>query len=187
MQITESSLPGVFIIEPKVFGDHRGFFYESFNIKPFKEAVGYAPEFVQDNHSKSSRGVLRGLHFQNEPHAQAKLIRAIKGEILDVAVDIRKGSPNYGKHFSLILSEENKKQLFIPRGFAHGFVVLSETAEVLYKADNLYNPSSESSIVYNDPDIGIDWVLDDKDIILSDKDQMAKTLHIANNNFVFHP
>ena len=185
MEINETELKGVLLIEPKVFEDERGFFFESFNSQVFNEKTGLDIDFVQDNHSKSTKGVLRGLHFQLNPNAQSKLVRTINGEILDVVVDIRKESPNYGKHISIVLSEENKKQLFISKGFAHGFIVLSDIAEILYKTDEYYHPESDSGIIYNDPKLNIDWKLDDKEIILSDKDKKLLKLSETKNNFIF--
>ncbi|HFM0932000.1 TPA: dTDP-4-dehydrorhamnose 3,5-epimerase, partial [Escherichia coli] len=164
--------PDVLIFEPKVFGDERGFFMESFNQKVFEEAVGRKVEFVQDNHSKSSKGVLRGLHYQLEPYAQGKLVRCVVGEVFDVAVDIRKSSPTFGKWVGVNLSAENKRQLWIPEGFAHGFLVLSETAEFLYKTTNYYHPEAEGSLLWNDDDININWP-SSFDIILSKKDENA--------------
>ncbi len=157
MKATPLAIPDVILFEPKVFGDDRGFFFESFNLKVFEEATGYAPIFVQDNHSKSVRGVLRGLHYQLPPKAQGKLVRVVQGEVFDVAVDIRKSSPTFGKWVGEVLSAENKKQLWIPEGFAHGFVTLSETAEFLYKTTDYYAPEFERSIVWNDHEIGINW------------------------------
>ena len=156
MKIDESPIKGSFIIQPSVFEDHRGYFFESFNQKLLNEAIGQSLHFVQDNQSKSAYGVLRGLHLQLGEFTQAKLVRAIAGEIIDVIVDVRPDSPQFGQHFSLILSGENKKQLFIPHGFAHGFAVLSETATIHYKADNYYNNSAESGLLYNDPEMNID-------------------------------
>lgn len=172
MKVTESELPGVLIIEPKVFGDERGFFYESFNAKAFADATGVNAQFVQDNHSRSQKGVLRGLHYQIE-NPQGKLVRVTTGKVLDIAVDIRRSSPNCGKWFSLELSAENAKQLWIPPGFAHGFVVLSEHAEFLYKTTDYYTPSAERCIRWNDPDLGIDWGLSETPT-LSAKDQVGK-------------
>ncbi|MFG6656279.1 dTDP-4-dehydrorhamnose 3,5-epimerase [Scandinavium sp. M-37] len=157
MNIIKTDIPDVMIIEPKVFGDDRGFFFESYSQKIFEEAVGRKVEFVQDNHSKSAKGVLRGLHYQLEPHAQGKLVRCVVGEVFDVAVDIRKSSPTFGKWVGVNLSAENKRQLWIPEGFAHGFLVLSETAEFVYKTTNYYHPESDRGIIWNDPDIGIEW------------------------------
>lgn len=171
MAVIKTEIEGIFIIEPKIFGDERGYFYESYNKERFEEETGIVTNFVQDNQSKSSYGVLRGLHFQKPPHAQSKLVRVVKGAVLDVAVDIRKGSPTFGKHVAVELTENNHLQFFIPRGFAHGFVVLSEEAIFQYKCDNLYAPESEGSIIWNDPDINIDWKVDADKIILSEKDK----------------
>ena len=175
MNVINTDIQGVVIIEPKVFGDHRGYFFESFSEKDFAEAVGEV-KFVQDNESKSSYGVLRGLHFQKPPHAQAKLVRVVKGHVLDIAVDLRKGSPTFGKHVAVELTEENHRQLFIPRGFAHGFVVLSDEAVFQYKCDNYYAPQSEGSVLWNDPDIGIQWGIPSEDVMLSEKDANAPLL-----------
>jgi dTDP-4-dehydrorhamnose 3,5-epimerase len=175
MNVIKTDIQGVVIVEPKVFGDHRGYFFESFSEKDFAEAVGEV-KFVQDNESKSSYGVLRGLHFQKPPHAQAKLVRVVKGRVLDVAVDLRKGSPTFGKHVAVELTEENHRQLFIPRGFAHGFVVLSDEAVFQYKCDNYYAPQSEGSVLWNDPDIGIEWGIPSEDVMLSEKDRNAALL-----------
>lgn len=166
MKVADTSLPGVKIVEPDVFADRRGFFFESYNKKKIAE-LGITCDFVQDNHSKSSKGILRGFHYQVK-HPQAKLCRVVSGEVLDVAVDIRAGSPTFGKWVCDILSAENKKQMFIPRGFAHGFLVLSETAEVLYKCDEFFCKEDEYGIAWNDPDIGIEWKV--KKPVLSDKD-----------------
>lgn len=170
MNISKTKIPDVLIIEPKVFGDERGFFYESYNHKKFEQAVGKEVNFVQDNHSKSTKGVLRGLHFQKAPYAQGKLVRCVVGEVFDVAVDIRENSDTYGQWVGIILSAENKRQLWIPEGFAHGFLVLSETAEFLYKATNYYHPESEGGIIWDDKNISIDWPIDNNNIILSQKD-----------------
>ena len=172
MKFIETKLKGCFILEPKVFGDDRGYFFESYNSQVFNEGVGQVVNFVQDNQSYSKYGTLRGLHFQKGEHAQAKLVRVISGEVLDVAVDIREGSSTFGEHVAVRLSAENKKQLFVPRGFAHGFVVLSETAEFFYKCDNYYNKESEGGIIYNDPKLNIDWELKEEDLLLSEKDQL---------------
>lgn len=169
MKFINTKIADVIIIEPTVFSDKRGYFFESYNQKKFDEVVGKI-SFVQDNESKSSKGVLRGLHFQKPPFAQAKLVRCIKGRVIDVAVDIRKGSPTYGRHVSVELSEENKRQLFIPRGFAHGFAVLSNTAVFVYKVDNIYAPKYDSGIKYNDKDLNIDWILAYNEVQLSSKD-----------------
>jgi dTDP-4-dehydrorhamnose 3,5-epimerase len=156
MTVTPTAIPDVLIIEPKVFGDERGFFFESFNQSDFEKAIGRKVEFVQDNHSKSSKGVLRGLHYQIK-QAQGKLVRVVQGSVLDVAVDIRKSSPTFGKFVAVELTAENKKQLWVPEGFAHGFLVLSETAEFLYKTTDYYAPEFERAIIWNDPDIAINW------------------------------
>ena len=169
MKVTDTKIPDVKIIEPTVFQDERGFFFESFNHKKFEEAIGRKVTFVQDNHSKSSKGVLRGLHYQLTPHAQGKLVRVVQGVVFDVAVDIRKSSPTYGKWVAETLSAENKKQLWIPEGFAHGFLTLSKTAEFLYKCSNYYAPSCEKSIRWNDENLRIDWPKMDK-ILISEKD-----------------
>ena len=170
MKFIKTVIPDVYIIEPSVFGDNRGYFLESFNLEKFEENV-YPIKFVQDNESKSSIGVLRGLHFQKPPFDQAKLVRCVEGSVMDVAVDIRKGSPTYGKHVAVELSGENKRQLFVPRGFAHGFSVLSETAVFAYKVDNTYAPASDSGIRFDDKELNIDWGLTEEDIQLSEKDK----------------
>ncbi|MBA3113758.1 dTDP-4-dehydrorhamnose 3,5-epimerase [Salmonella enterica] len=169
MNVIKTEIPDVLIFEPKVFSDERGFFMESFNQKVFEEAVGRKIEFVQDNHSKSTKGVLRGLHYQVEPYAQGKLVRCIAGEVFDVAVDIRKDSETFGKWVGVNLSSENKRQLWIPEGFAHGFLVLSDSADFLYKTSNYYSPAHERGIVWNDPTININWPINN-DKILSEKD-----------------
>lgn len=176
MNIEETKLKGCFHINPNIFKDERGYFFESFNQKNFDEAIGNQTNFVQDNQSQSSFGVIRGLHLQLGAHAQAKLVRAIQGEILDVAVDLRPHSNTYGEFVSYLLSEDNKHQLFVPRGFAHGFSVLSEKATIHYKADNFYSAKAESGIVYNDLDLKIDWQIDSEDILTSDKDILLPTL-----------
>ncbi len=170
MKITTTAIEGVVILEPEVFGDERGYFFESFSQREFEEKV-CRTTFVQDNESSSRYGVLRGLHFQKPPHAQAKLVRVVKGKVLDIAVDIRKGSPTFGHHVSTELSGENKRQLFIPRGFAHGFAVLSNEVVFQYKCDRYYVPHSEGGILWNDPALGIDWKLPAEDVILSEKDK----------------
>ena len=175
MNVIETEIPEVLLIEPKVFGDERGFFMESFNQRNFSEKTGVNLEFVQDNHSRSSKGVLRGLHYQIQ-QAQGKLLRATLGEIFDVAVDIRKNSPNFGKWVGYLLSAENKRQLWVPPGFAHGFLVVSEAADVLYKTTDYYAAEYERSILWNDPDIGINWPLDSIEVKLSQKDKVAQTL-----------
>ena len=169
MNIIKTSIEGVVIIEPRVFPDPRGYFFESYNRKAFEEAVGHV-DFVQDNESRSSYGVVRGLHFQKGEHAQAKLVRVVRGSVLDVAVDIRKGSPTFGKHVAVELSGENHLQFFLPRGMAHGFSVLSKEAVFQYKCDNFYCPESEGAIAWDDPEIGIDWRIPKEDVILSEKD-----------------
>lgn len=169
MPFRETPIPGLLVFEPKIWGDQRGYFYESYNQKTFHEA-GITNDFIQDNQARSTYGVLRGLHYQTGEFEQAKLVRVIEGECLDVVVDIRKDSPTYGEWFSIRLSAENKKQLFVPRGFAHGYVVLSETVEFFYKCDNFYSKESEGAIIYNDPTLNIDWEIDLEKVILSEKD-----------------
>ena len=186
MPFIETGLPGLKIFEPKVFTDSRGYFFEVFNEQSFRDA-GIDVKFVHDNESKSQRGVLRGLHYQLNPMAQAKLVRVVEGEVLDVAVDIRKGSPAFGKTYSLLLTGENKKQLFIPRGFAHGFSVLSETVIFQYKCDNFYSKESEGGIMFNDPTLNIDWGIDLSEVIVSDKDKVLPLFKDCINNFVFQP
>ncbi|AZF35112.1 dTDP-4-dehydrorhamnose 3,5-epimerase [Pseudomonas sp. R1-43-08] len=178
MNVSTTELPGVLVIEPKVFGDDRGFFYESFNAREFENASGLKLQFVQDNHSRSLKGVLRGLHYQVE-HAQGKLVRVTAGEVLDVAVDIRRSSPHFGQWASVRLSAENNRQLWIPPGFAHGFVVLSDYAEFLYKTTDYYTPSAERCIRWDDPDLNIDWQLNGPPT-LSAKDQTGKSLKDAD-------
>ena len=178
MKILETDIEGVVIIEPDVFEDARGYFFESFSQERFDEAVRPV-RFVQDNESMSSYGVLRGLHYQKGRHAQSKLVRCVKGAVLDVAVDIRKGSPTFGKHVAVELSEKNRRQLFIPRGFAHGFSVLSDTAIFQYKCDSLYAPQSEGAIAWDDPDIGIDWQIPADAVMLSAKDKAHPRLKDA--------
>ena len=175
MKVIRTKIEGVVIIEPQVFFDGRGYFFESFSQQRFNELVS-PTVFVQDNESQSTYGVLRGLHFQKPPLAQAKLVRVVKGEVLDVAVDLREGSPTFGQYESVILNEENKRQFFIPRGFAHGFAVLSEEAIFQYKCDNYYAPESEGSVRWDDPTIGIDWRLPVEVIQLSEKDKKAPLL-----------
>ncbi len=172
MKVKETKLEGCFIIEPDVFDDERGYFFESFNQIKFSNMVGENVSFVQDNESFSSKGVLRGLHFQSGQYAQAKLVRVIHGKVLDVAVDLRENSVTFGQHISVELSNENKRQLFVPRGFAHGFVVLSKNAIFSYKCDNFYNKQSEGGIIFNDPDLNINWVLEESELIVSDKDRV---------------
>lgn len=179
MIFTETKLKGCYIIEPKIIRDERGYFMESFNEKTFQNGVGQAVHFVQDNQSFSTKGVLRGLHYQTGEHAQAKLVRVLQGEVLDVAVDIRPDSPTFGQYESVLLSGENQKQFFVPRGFAHGFLVLSETATFFYKCDNFYNKESEGGIIYNDETININWQFSLEDLIISEKDKVQPTLENA--------
>lgn len=178
MNVIETDIPDVLIFEPKVFGDNRGFFFESFSQKIFEDTIGRKIEFVQDNHSKSCKGVLRGLHYQLEPHAQGKLVRCVVGEVFDVAVDIRKSSPTFGKWVGVNLSAENKRQLWIPEGFAHGFLVLSEMAEFVYKTTNYYHPASDRGVIWNDPEINIKWPKAEN-YILSEKDRNQPSLASA--------
>jgi dTDP-4-dehydrorhamnose 3,5-epimerase len=182
MKFIKTEIPEVYIIEPTVFGDTRGYFLESYNQKKFEEVVGKT-SFVQDNESKSSKGVLRGLHFQKPPYNQAKLVRCIEGSVVDVAVDVRKGSPTYGKHVAVKLTGDNKKQLFVPRGFAHGFSVLSDTAVFAYKVDNTYAPEYDFGIRWNDKDLDIDWGLDESEVKLSDKDKNLPFLSELDSPF----
>lgn len=175
MTVIETKLSGCFVLEPRVFKDDRGYFFESFNKMEFKKKTGLDINFVQDNESFSEKGVLRGLHFQEGEFAQAKLVRVIKGKVLDVAVDLRRDSKTFGQYVSVELSEENKRQFFVPSGFAHGFVVLSETAIFSYKCDNYYNKASEAGILYNDPYLNIDWKIKHNDVKLSDKDAILPT------------
>ncbi|MDO3385232.1 dTDP-4-dehydrorhamnose 3,5-epimerase [Gilvimarinus sp. SDUM040013] len=176
MKITPQTIADVLLIEPKVFGDERGYFFESFRQDLFEAATGYPVNFIQDNESKSGKGVLRNLHFQRPPYAQSKLVRVIEGDVLDIAVDLRQGSPAFGQHASARLSGKNKHQLFIPRGFAHGFIVLSETATFVYKVDNVYAPEHDCGIYYADTSLGIDWQLPQQDIKTSEKDATLPTL-----------
>lgn len=171
MKIKETYIKGLLLIEPDVFGDSRGYFMESFSAKKFREQTGLDVQFVQDNESRSSYGVVRGLHFQRPPYAQAKLVRVVSGRALDVAVDLREGSPTYGRHFCVELSGDNHLQVFIPKGFAHGFAVLSDEAVFQYKCDEYYAPESEAAVIWNDPDLGIDWHLPSEDVRLSEKDK----------------
>jgi len=170
MEFIKQFIPDVIVVEPRVHGDERGYFMETFRQDLFEEAVGYTVNFVQDNESKSSKGVLRGLHFQLAPHAQSKLVRVIDGSVLDVAVDIRVGSPTFGQYVAVELSGENKRQMFVPRGFAHGFVVLSDTATFAYKVDNYYSPDCDRGLAFDDPQLNIDWRLSSEQLMLSDKD-----------------
>ena len=177
MKVEPTSIEGLVVIEPEIFYDSRGYFFESYNQNLFIKKLGDF-KFVQDNESKSSKGVLRGFHFQKPPFEQAKLVRCVEGEVLDVALDLRKNSSTYGKHEKVILSGDNKKQFFIPRGFAHAFLVLSETAIFSYKVDNIYAPQSDSGIIWNDPSLLINWVIDDSKLIISEKD---KSLDVLKN------
>ena len=185
MPFQKTDIPGLLVFEPNVFEDSRGYFFESYNENIFRQE-GIDIRWVQDNQSSSEYGVIRGLHYQLPPFAQSKLIRVLKGKILDVVVDIRKGSPTFGKVFTQKLSAKNRKQLFIPAGFAHGFSVLSKEAEVLYKCDRFYNKETEAGIIYNDAELNIDWEIPTKDSIISDKDKVLPTLAQCNNSFVFH-
>lgn len=182
MEIIQTSIEGLLVIEPKIFKDSRGYFFESFNQKEFEEKVGRI-NFVQDNESKSTYGVVRGLHFQNPPYSQSKLVRVVKGAVLDVAVDLRKDSATYGKYVAMELTEENHKQLFIPKGFAHGFSVLSQEAVFQYKCDNFYAPQSEGAILWNDEDINIDWRIPADKIIVSDKDSNNPKFRFFESKF----
>ena len=179
MNFIETKLKGCFLLEPKIILDERGYFMESFNENTFQKGIGQPVHFVQDNQSYSTRGVLRGLHYQTGEHAQAKLVRVLQGEVLDVAVDIRPESDTYGQHVAVLLSAENQKQLFIPRGFAHGFVVLSEIATFFYKCDNFYNKESEGGIIFNDPSLQIDWQLSESELLISEKDNILPVLKEA--------
>lgn len=179
MNFIPTKLKGCYILEPKVIFDERGYFMESFNEKRFQEGINEEIHFVQDNQSYSSKGVLRGLHYQTGEHAQAKLVRVLSGEVLDVAVDIRLDSETFGEYVSVLLSAENQKQFFVPRGFAHGFLVLSETATFFYKCDNFYNKESEGGIIYNDPKVNIDWQLSGEELIISEKDRVQPTIDNA--------
>jgi dTDP-4-dehydrorhamnose 3,5-epimerase len=182
MKVTPLSIHDVLLIEPQVFGDDRGFFYESFNQNKFEDAIGKKINFLQDNHSKSVKGVLRGLHYQLTPKAQGKLVRVIQGEVFDVAVDLRQSSPTFGKWVGEIISADNKKQLWIPEGFAHGFLTLSDTAEFLYKTTDFYSPEHERSIIWNDPNINIVWPLEQ--VFLSNKDSKALFFRDLNEIFI---
>lgn len=184
MKVKETAIEGLLIIEPGIYEDNRGYFYESYN-KEALSTYGIDAEFVQDNISHSRHGVLRGMHYQAEPYAQAKLVRVLSGEVLDIAVDIRKGSPTFGKWVSVVLSAENKRQFYIPRGFAHGFLVRSASADFFYKCDNFYSKEHESGFRFDDPGININWDFDPARIILSEKDQQLPPLAEARNNFDF--
>jgi len=185
MNFIRTEISEVIIIEPKIYGDERGYFVETFRQDKLDEFLGYKIDFCQDNESKSKKGVLRGLHYQLHPFAQTKLVRVIKGKVLDVAVDIREGSPTFGKYISVILSGDNKKQLLIPRGFAHGFVVLEDETIFSYKVDNYYSPENDRGIFFNDIDLGIDWNLDKDELILSEKDETQPLLNKAKELFEY--
>ena len=176
MKFTPTKLEGCFVVDPKIFNDERGYFLESYNENVFQNGIGAQVQFVQDNQSFSTKGVLRGLHYQTGDHAQAKLVRVLHGEVLDVAVDIRPSSKTYGEHVSVLLSAENQKQLFVPRGFAHGFLVVSNTATFFYKCDNFYNKESEGGIIYNDDYLNIDWKFPSEELIISEKDAKLPTI-----------
>lgn len=184
MNVIKTDIEGLVIIEPRLFRDARGYFFESFSEREFAEKVA-SVKFVQDNESRSSYGVLRGLHFQKPPYAQAKLVRVVKGRVLDVAVDLRKGSPTYGKYVAVELSEDNHLQFFLPRGFAHGFCVLSDEVVFQYKCDNYYAPQSEGAVIWNDPDLGIDWRIPQEDVVLSDKDRCHPAFKELDDVFFF--
>lgn len=184
MPFIKTEFPGLMVFEPNVFEDSRGYFFEAYNEKLFQQE-GIDIRWVQDNQSSSTYGVIRGLHYQLPPFDQTKLVRVLRGKILDVVVDIRKGSPTYGKSYAKVLSAKNKRQLFIPKGFAHGFSVLSDKAEVLYKCDGLYNRESEGGIIYNDPALEIDWRIPTEEAIISDKDKVLPTLAECRNSFVY--
>ena len=179
MTVSETKLKGCFVLTHNLYNEERGYFFESFNKQSFEQAIGKRINFVQDNQSYSTYGVIRGLHYQTGEYAQAKLVRVLKGSILDIVVDLRKNSPTFGQHLALELTDIDKKQLFIPRGFAHGFVVLSDTAEIFYKCDNYYNKEAEVGIIYNDNQLNIDWKLPDDKLIISEKDLMLPTLKNA--------
>ena len=176
MNVIRTEIEGVLVIEPQVFGDERGYFFESFNAEQFLAQTGVEVTFVQDNESRSKRGVLRGLHFQREPYAQAKLVRVVQGRVLDVAVDIRPESPTFGRYVAVELSGENKRQLFIPKGFAHGYVVLEDDTVFQYKCDEFYHPESEDGISWNDPQIAVEWGFPENEVILSEKDRNRPNL-----------
>jgi dTDP-4-dehydrorhamnose 3,5-epimerase len=184
MEIQATKIPGLLILKPKVLGDSRGFFFEGYNQERYN-AVGINDTFIQDNYSSSQFGVIRGLHYQLAPYAQSKLVQVLAGKVLDVAVDLRKGSPTFGQYEAVVLSDENRWQFYIPRGFAHGFSVLSEQALFHYKCDNLYNPQVERGIHYNDPVLSIDWMVDAQSAVVSPKDQVLPLLKDAEMNFIF--
>ena len=183
MRISKTDIDGLLIIEPKVFTDERGFFYESFNKRILEAVTQKDEEFVQDNHSFSNKNVLRGLHIQKEPYTQVKIVRVVEGEVLDVVVDVRKNSKTFGKHFKIVLSAENRKQLYIPKGFAHGFLVLSETAEFVYKCSDFYHPESETGLAFDDPELGIDWEIPKEDMVISEKDRTLRQVKLQDLEF----
>lgn len=183
MKATTQSIPDVFVLEPEVHGDYRGYFVETFHQDEIEAVLGFKVNFVQDNESKSSKGVLRGLHFQSPPHAQSKLVRVIEGSVMDVVVDIRVGSPTFGQHIAIELSGDNKKQIFVPRGFAHGFVVLSDIATLVYKVDNYYSPECDRGLAFDDKMLNIDWQLPKEKLRLSDKDTKHPSLSKLDNCF----
>ncbi len=185
MQFTRTKIEDVIIIEPQVHGDDRGYFAETFRQDKLEEFIGYKINFCQDNESKSSKGVLRGLHYQLAPSAQTKLVRVIQGKVLDIAVDIRKGSPTFGQYVSVELTAQNKKQLLVPRGFAHGFIVLEDDTVFAYKVDNYYSPQNDRGIAFNDKDLGIDWILNTDELNLSDKDKIQPLLKDTNDIFEY--
>jgi dTDP-4-dehydrorhamnose 3,5-epimerase len=185
MRVEQTPLKDCYIIHDTVFADERGYFFESFNQQKFESLTGLNVSFVQDNQSKSSRGVLRGMHYQLGVHAQAKLVRVFEGTVLDVVVDLRTDSPSFGQSFSIELVDENHQQLFVPRGFAHGFVVLSPTAVFFYKCDNFYNKESEGGFIYNDPTLNINWQINEAEVLLSDKDKALSSFEEAKNKFIF--
>jgi dTDP-4-dehydrorhamnose 3,5-epimerase len=185
MEVIKTEIEGVVIIEPRIFKDDRGYFYESFSQREFEEKV-CRTTFVQDNQSKSSYGVVRGLHFQKPPYSQSKLVRCIKGAVLDVAVDIRKGSPTFGNYVAVELTEDNHRQFFVPRGFAHGFAVLSDEAVFQYKCDNFYNKESEGAVAWNDPELAIDWRIPVEKVLLSEKDKLSKNISDADYLFDYN-
>jgi len=186
MNVIKTDFPGLMIVEPRIFGDDRGYFFESYNAKLMSDA-GIQTVFMQDNQSLSKYGVIRGLHFQRNPFSQTKLVSALEGTIYDVALDLRKGSPTFGKWFGLELSSVNKRQVYIPQGFAHGFSVLSQRAIIHYKCDNFYNPQSEGGVLYNDPALGIDWKVDATKVFISEKDKLLPTFEQIETNFDYHP
>ena len=186
MEFIPQSVPDILVIEPTKHGDERGYFVETFRQDKLEDALGFKINFIQDNETKSTKGVLRGLHFQLVPHAQSKLVRVIEGEVLDVAVDIRRGSPSFGQHVAVKLSDVNKKQIFIPRGFAHGFVVLTDTATLTYKVDNYYSPECDRGLAFDDIDLNIDWRLTKQELLLSDKDTQQPRLTELTEYFDFN-